>query len=297
MDEVHIYDDVGHQGGGYRSSNKTEAVTSFTDRQKYMTLSGQQGGQSEYQEPQLCSKNTREAVDTRNDEFEVKGSPDCCEQRNELTQMKRCLCVLSFLVVILFLIAVSSLGLAAYGFKGIGSPRSQTQEASSEGIADSTTLDNHNFTLFMEQLTQEAIQIWENISSLRNTVNQEIHQLRSLTATSEARINEQLVALRNVANTIESRINATSRDIAGLALRSTVSSLESRLTAINSEVVSQRTFTNSLESRLNGINSQVSTLTPLRSSVTSLQSQLRTTDMTVSSLQLVIRSQPSMQYM
>ena len=260
MDDVHVYDDVGHRGGyTCKSSNKIEAVTSFNEQQKvYMTLSGQQGGPSEYQEPQPCSyKGTREAIDTCNDEN--KGSSDCYVQKDELKQMKRCLCVLSFLVVILFLVTVSSLGLAAYGFASIATPSTQIQEASSEGIVETTELSNHDFTLFKEQLTQEAIQIWENISSLRNTANQEIYQLRSLSATSEARINVQL-------NTI------------------------------NSEAVSQRTFINNLESRLNGINSQVSTLTPLRTSVTSLENQLRTTDSTVSSLQLAIRTQPRMQY-
>ena len=89
MDDVHIYDDVGHQGR-YRSSNKTEAVTSFNDQQKYMTLYGQQGGQSEYQEPQLCSMDTGKAVDTRNDE--MKGSSDFYGQKDELKNIKRCLC-------------------------------------------------------------------------------------------------------------------------------------------------------------------------------------------------------------
>ena len=254
---MHIYDDVSHQGGyTYKPSNKTEAVTSFNEWQKYMTLSGQQGGPSEYQEPQLCSyKDTREAVDTCNN-----GSSDFYGQKDDLKKMKRCLCVLSFLVVILFLITVSSLGLAAYGFASITTPSSQIQEASSEGIVDTTEfIHNHNFTLFKEQLTQE------------------------------------LVTLRSVVNMIESHINATSRDIASLvSLASIVNNLESQVNTINSEVVSQRTFTNNLESRLNGTNSQVSTL---RSSVTTSQSQLRMTNTTVSYLQLAIRSQPSMQYM
>ena len=231
MDDVHIYDDVSHQGG-YRSSNKTEAVTSFNEQQKYMTLSGQQGGPSEYQEPQLCFyKDTREALDTWN-----KGSSNFYGQKDELKKMKRCQCVLSFLVVVLFLITVSSLGLAAYGFTSITTPSSQIQEASSEGIVETTEFSNHDLTLFKEQLTQEAIQIWENISSLRNTVNEEIYQLRSLSATSEDHINEQLVALQNIANMLESRINTTT-------------------------------------------------------------DQLHMTNMTISSLQLAIRSQPSMQYM
>ena len=198
MDDVHVYDDAGHRGGyTYKSSNKTEAVTSFNEQQKYMTLSGQQGEPSEYQELQLCSyKDTREAVDTCN-----IGSSDFYGQKDELKKMKRCLCVLSFLVVILFLITVSSLGLAVYG----STPSSQIQ-----------------------------------------------------------------------------------------SLRLTVNNLQSQLNTINSEAGSQRTFINNLESRLNGINSQVSTLTPLRTSVTSLESQLRMTNMTISSLQLSIRNQPSM---
>ena len=132
---------------------------------------------------------------------------------------------------------------------------------------------------------------------MRNTVNQEIYQLRSLSATSEDHINQQLVALQDIANMLESCINTTNGHVASLeSLRSTVNNLESQLNTINSEAVFQRTFINNLESRLNGINSQVSTLTPLRTSVTGLKSQLRMTNITISSLQLAIRSQPSMQY-
>ena len=236
MDDVHIYEATeGYQGGGYKS--KIEAAINLNDQQDYVPMSlCDQQGQSEYQELQLCSMNTRKAADTCNDE--VKGSSDRYKlngQKDELKKMKRCLCVLSFLVVILFLITVSSLGLAAYYGSTLG---------------------------------------------------------------SEAHNNEQLVALRNVANMLESRINTTSRDVASLAsLTSTVkNNLESQLNTINSEVVSQRTLINNLESRLNGINSQISTLTPLRSSVISLESQLRMTNVTISSLQLAIRSQPRMHY-
>ena len=84
---------------------------------------------------------TGEAVDTRNDE--VKGSSDCYGKKDELKKMKRCLCVLSFLVVILFLTTISSLGSAAYGFASMATPSSQTQETSSEGIVDTTELTKH----------------------------------------------------------------------------------------------------------------------------------------------------------
>ena len=168
MDDVHnfTYDNVvSYQVIG---SNKTdsEEVTSFNDQQNYMTLRGQQEGPSEYQEPQLCSKDTGEAVDVCNDKVKC-----CYGQKDELKKMKRCLCVLSFLVVVLFLITVSSLGLAAYGFDSIATMSSRIQEASSEGIINTTKFNNHNFTLFKEQLTQEATQIWENILSQLNTIN------------------------------------------------------------------------------------------------------------------------------
>ena len=52
---------------------------------KYMTLSGQQGGPSEYQEPQLCSyKDTREAVDMCNN-----GSSDFYGQKDELKKNEK----------------------------------------------------------------------------------------------------------------------------------------------------------------------------------------------------------------
>ena len=110
-DDVHVYDIVGYQEGGYRSSNKIDRVTSFNDRQKYMTLYDQQAGPSEYQKPQqlLCSRGTRAAVNTSNDE--VKGLSDCHTQKDELKQMKRCLYVLNLLAAILFLMIISSLGL------------------------------------------------------------------------------------------------------------------------------------------------------------------------------------------
>ena len=219
MDDVHVYDDAGHRGGyTYKSSNKTEAVTSFNEQQKYMTLSGQQGEPSEYQELQLCSyKDTREAVDTCN-----IGSSDFYGQKDELKKMKRCLCVLSFLVVVLFLITVSSLGLAAYG----STPSSQIQEASAEGIIKTTDSEfsNHDFTLFKEQLTQEAIQIWENISSLRNTVNQEAGSQRTFINNLESRLNginsqvSTLTPLRTSVTSLESQLRMTNMMISSLQL-------------------------------------------------------------------------------
>ena len=74
MDDMHIYETTeGYQGGGYKS--KTEAVISFNDQQDYVPMSlCDQQGTSEYQELQLCSMDTRKAVDTCNDK--VKGSAD-----------------------------------------------------------------------------------------------------------------------------------------------------------------------------------------------------------------------------
>ena len=286
-DDAHMYDVVGYQEGGYRSSNKIESVTctSFNDRQNYMMLSGQHGGSSEYQELQLCTADPREAVDTRNDE--VKGSSDCYLEKDELRQIKICLGVLSFLAVILFLMTISALGLAAYGIHYTGSTtslNSQVQKASLEGVVDSTDfVTNHSFTLFKDQSTQEMTQILGNLSSISTS-------------------------LRNMVIHLESRMNTTDREVINLmSLRATVDDVESRLNTINSGVESQRTFINTLESRFNTTNARVTSLRTLvnnlnsqlreiesttRTSVNSLQNQLNTN---VSSLQLALRSQPSKQ--
>ena len=259
-DDMHMYDVVNYQGGGQKIHDKAERVTCFDgEEEEYVSLHDpQEEGSSRYQEPQWCAKNMKTAVS--NDE--VKGSSDCHGLKGELKQMNRCLCMLSLLVVILFLMTLASLSLAAYVFYNIES----------------------------------------SASTHLNVTNQETCQLQNLITALDTRINDTivqvvtLVSLQNVVSMIESRVNETNREVASLiSLRATVSNLESQLNTINSEVISQRNFVNNLESRLNGTNSQISTLTPLKSSVTSLQSQLRMTNTTISSLQLAIGRQPSKQ--
>ena len=188
--DLHVYEAVGYQERGHKLHDKAERDTSFDDRQKYMTLHRQQNeGPSEYQESQLNTTDTRAVVNT-----EVKGSSHCYEQKDELKQMKRCVYSLSFLVAILFLIAVSSLGLAAYGLGSTGntaSPNSHIQKASSDEIVNGTEFVNtHSFTLFKDQLSQEMMQIQENISiylqnvvaqldSHINTLNSDVSTVRS----------------------------------------------------------------------------------------------------------------------
>ena len=134
----------------------------------------QQEGSNVYQEPQWCARDTRVAV--TNDDSQVIGSLHSHMQKDEVKQMKRCLCVLSLLVVILFLMTVSSLGLAAYG---IGSSASSSQIQ----IAGNTELvSNHNFTLFKKQLAQQTMQIWENISDISASLSNMVQiALRSRT--------------------------------------------------------------------------------------------------------------------
>ncbi len=100
-DDMHMYDKVGSHGRGDKLlSDTTENATSFDDKQKYMSLLGSQPeGTSEYQEPQQYAKDARAAG------------------KDEVKQMKRCQCVLSSLLVILFLVTILSLSLAAYGLQ------------------------------------------------------------------------------------------------------------------------------------------------------------------------------------
>ena len=297
------------QGGGHKLNDKTERVTCFDEQEEeYMSLHDpQQEGSSTYQEPQWCDRNTKTAVS--NDE--VKGSSDCHGLKDELKQMKKCLYVLGLLAVILFLMTIASLGLAAYAFYSTGRSTSSSQiQTLSAGVVKNTELVNHSFTLLKEQLTQEATQIQENVSTVSNSLNgrleiylnvtnEEIRQLQSLITTLDTRINDTnmqvntLVSLQNEVSMIESRINVTSRDI--VSLTAIVNDFESRLNTINSEVVSQRTFFNNLESRFNTTNAEVvsqrtsintlnSDISTVESSVTSLQSQLNTVNSHLSSL-------------
>ena len=172
---------------------------SFSDQHDYMPMS-LYNQHCQGQKRQFCSEDTKEAVDTCNDE--VKGSADHYGQKNELIKMKRCLCMLSFLVAILFLLTVSSLGLAAYGFASIVTPSSQIQEASLE---DTTEFSNHKNLVNM-------------IESHINATSGDIASLETL---------------RFIANNLESQLNTINS-----TLRSSVISLESQLRMTNMTISS-----------------------------------------------------------
>ena len=63
---MHLYEVIGSQGGQKlkcHASNEMERVTSFNDRQEYMSLCGpRQEDSSEYQQPQLlqCGSNIKQ---------------------------------------------------------------------------------------------------------------------------------------------------------------------------------------------------------------------------------------------
>lgn len=72
-------------------------------------------------------------------------SADCHSLIDELKQTKRCLCAMSVLIVILFLIIASSLGLAAYGFSRIRNFNHleyQLNMINSELVSQGTSVNN-----------------------------------------------------------------------------------------------------------------------------------------------------------
>ena len=252
---MHMYDVVGYQGGGHRLSDRAENSTCFDDKEEYMSLHGsQQEELDEYQAPQWCARDTRAAVISD----EVIEPPDSHVQKDKLKQMRRYLCILSLLVVILILKTILSLSLSAYGLYSIGSSAigSHIQQGGNASLS--------NMIIWLEN----------NL----NVTNKEICQLKRLITTLDTRINAtnmqvvNLVPLQSAVNMIESRVNITSREVGSLtSLRATVNKLESQLTTVNAEAVSQRTFINSLESQFNTTNAEVISQ---RSSVNTLNSPI-----------------------
>lgn len=238
-DDMHMYEIVGSQGEGQKLSDKTERVTSLDDKQEYMSLHGQDGAlTNEYQEPQSSDRNTRVAV---NNDKVIRPSESLI-QKDELKQMKRCLCMLSLLVVILFLITISSLCLAAYGFDRIVSSASrlQIQKVSFQLTSLITTMDT--------RINDTNLQIVASLMSLRATLN-------TLESRLNIMINLEVVSQRTFVNTLESQFNTTNAEV--ISQRTFVNSLETRFNTTNAQVISQGTLINTLNSRLNEINSLV----------------------------------------
>ena len=159
MDEyTHMYDAVGSHEGGDKLSDKTERITSLNDEQKYMTrVCGlQKEGPCEYQELHQHTRNTRAVIS--NDE--VKGPSDCQVLKDKLKQTKRCLCVLSLLIAILFLTTISSLSLAAYS------------------IGSSATVEHQLNTINSEVVSQRNLQSQLNLKYM--WLNTEVSSLQTM---------------------------------------------------------------------------------------------------------------------
>ena len=111
-DDIYPYEVVGstEERQLLHASNEMERITSFNDSQEYMSLCGpQQEESSEYQQPLQCGRNTKTAENN-------EGVSEYHVLKHELKQTKVCLCALSLLIIILFLMTSLCLGLAAYCF-------------------------------------------------------------------------------------------------------------------------------------------------------------------------------------
>ena len=133
-----------------------ERITSFNDRQEYMSLCGpRQEESSEYQQPLQCGRNTKTAENK-------EGASEYHMLKDELKQTKICLRAMCLLIVILFLITASSLGLAAY-------------------CLSSTKSGNeleYRLNMINSEVTSHRIFI-NNLESQFNTTNAEVASQRS----------------------------------------------------------------------------------------------------------------------
>jgi hypothetical protein len=223
---MHLYEVVGSQGEQKYASNEMERITSFNDGQEYMSLCGpRQEETSEYQQPQRCGRNTKTAAN--NDE--VKGTSDCHVLKDELKRTKICLRALNFLIVILFLITVLSLGLAAY-------------------CLSSTRSGN-------------------DVEYRLNTINSEVISQRTYINNLESQLKTINSSQRTFTNNVETQFNTINAE--AVSQRTFINNLESQFNTTNSEVVSQRTFVTTLNSQLNSDISTVrSSVTSLQNQLT-----------------------------
>ena len=286
-DDIHMYEIVSYQGEGHKLNDGTKQTTCIDDKEElYMSLHDPSHEESSARYQVSCVQGGTGDIRTivTNDEPEVKGSSECQVQKNELKQIKRCLCALSLLGVILFLMTIASLVLAAYAFYSTESSASKEIHQSRNLI---TILDTR-----ISDTNESLVSLQNVVSMIESRINITSREVISLTATIydlESQLNLEVVSQKAFITNLESRLNTTSAEVSIF-----VNILESRLNTINSEVTSQRTSINTLNSRLNGIDSEVSNLQSVRSSVTSLQSQLSTflNTANISSLQIALRSQP-----
>ena len=218
---MHLYEVVGSQGGQKLkccARNETERITNFNDSQEYMSLCGpRQEESSEYQQPQQCGSNIKTAENT-------EGAPEYHVLIDKLKQIKICLLALCLLIVILFLITASSLGLAAYCFISI---------KSSSGI-----------------------------EYRQNTINSEVVSQKTFINNFESQFNAEVAYQRIFISNVESQLNTTNAEVA--SQRTFISSLESQFNTISAEITSQRIFINSqlneIDSDVSTVSSSVTNL-------------------------------------
>ena len=129
-DYIHMYDIVGQHEGV--SSVQWKNTDTNGGRNAYTVPKKFQETPNEYQEPlhHPCHEQHQqdkapnvEAVDTSNavneqNIFTCGAVKQCSESSPELKKIKRCLCVLTFLLIISLLISAAAAALAVYGFLG-----------------------------------------------------------------------------------------------------------------------------------------------------------------------------------
>ena len=150
------------------------------------------------------SHNSVQGSNTKTTE-NTKGAPEYHVLIDKLKQTKICILALSLLIVILFLITASSLGLAAYCFISI---------KSSSGV---------EYRL--------------------NTINSKVVSQRTFINNLESQFNAEVAYQRTFISNVESQLNTTNAEVA--SQRTFICSLESQFNTTSAEITSQRIFINS----------------------------------------------------
>ncbi len=241
--DMHLYEVVGSQGEQKHASycNEMERITSFNNEQEYMSLCGpQQEESSDYQQPQRCGRTDTKTA-ANNDE--VKEAADCHVLKDELKRTKICLRALSFLIVILFLITVISLGLAAYCLSSTRSGNDlehRLNTINSEVMSQRTYINN-----LESQFNSSQGTFTNSLETQFNTINAEAVSQRTFINDLESQfntINSEVTSQGTFINTLNSQLNRINSDIS--TVRSSVTSLQNQLTHILTNSSPQITVTN-----------------------------------------------------
>ena len=170
------------------------------------------------------SHNRLSVVGTQKTTENKEGASEYHVLKDELKQTKIRLRALYLLIVILFLITASSLGLAAYCFSSI---------KSSSGV---------EYRL--------------------NTINSEVVSQRTFINNLESQFNAEVAYQMTFISNLESQLNTTNAEVA--SQRTLISNLESQFNTTSAEVTSQRIFINSqlneIDSDISTVRSSVTNL-------------------------------------